>query len=286
LKTLPVVVISLYLACLTTPIHATETIAEDALDGIEIEIDESHHETHYRPEQDRWSAYEYQFYPFIVADPDGRRSLRLYVSTQNEHSLRLKSLEIRVDSEPYIRELRRRDVETDRSGCRDTETTVLEGESDLIQDIVAAETVQVDFIGSRYSQQYELAPYDLSVFKKIARLNEMPELPVRNAAEEEAAANEPDGTITSPRLIRPSKVDPVFPEIAKTRKKRGTVTLHAVVRKDGSTDVIEVLKSTTPYCGFETAAAAAVEQWRYKPGFKDGEPVDVYFTVGIDFILW
>jgi TonB family protein len=38
-------------------------------------------------------------------------------------------------------------------------------------------------------------------------------------------------------------------------------------------------------CGFEEAAIDAVKKWRYKPGTKNGEAVDVKITVVVEFML-
>ena len=35
----------------------------------------------------------------------------------------------------------------------------------------------------------------------------------------------------------------------------------------------------------ESAALAAVAKWRYKPAMQGSKPVDVYFTVRVDFEL-
>ena len=48
---------------------------------------------------------------------------------------------------------------------------------------------------------------------------------------------------------------------------------------------IEILRSNRPNMGFEDAALAAVKQWRYEPATQNGRPVDVYFTVVVDFTL-
>ena len=267
-----------------TSIHAGAADTTDVLEGIEVLHDESKDVTRYEPTQDRWSPYEYKFYPLIVVARDGRRMLHLHASTQNERRMRLIYLEIEVDGVSHTREFDRRDVNTDDSGCRDTETIELESNSDLIEGVADATNVTITFIGSRYRKDYELAAYDLSVFKRMVALYEadrLPEISDKDGAEVTAA--ESGEGMTNPRLIGPSKVDPEFPKVARAKKKSGTVRLHAVVRKDGSAEVIEVLRSTTPYCGFETAAIAAVEQWRYKPGFKEGQAVDFYFTVDIDF---
>ena len=279
-----IILVGLGVAFQYTSIQAGEAATTDVLEGIEVQHDESKHTTRYEPAQDRWSPYEYQFHPLIVRARDGQRLFHLHASTQNERKMRIKALDIKVDGVSHMHELGRRDVETESSGCRVTEAIVLEGENDLIKDIAGAKDVKITFIGSRSKKSYELAPYDLSVFERMVALYDLDSFPEKSGEDlEEATGVEPGEGVTNPRLIRPSKVDPEFPRIAQAKRKTGSVTLHAVVRKDGSAEVIEVMKSTTPYCGFEPAAVAAVEQWRYKPGFKDGEAVDFHFTVIIDF---
>ena len=57
----------------------------------------------------------------------------------------------------------------------------------------------------------------------------------------------------------------------------------SIVSKDGSVRVVQTLKS--PDDQLSQAAIAAVEQWRYRPALKDGEPVDAYFTIVVEFLL-
>ena len=93
------------------------------------------------------------------------------------------------------------------------------------------------------------------------------------------------GGVTNPELIPSSKVRPKYPEIARRAKIQGKVILQAIIRKDGSVSNITVLKSPGSKFGFDEQAIAAVRQWRYKPGLQNGKPVDVYFTVVVDFVL-
>ena len=60
---------------------------------------------------------------------------------------------------------------------------------------------------------------------------------------------------------------------------------QAIVARDGTVSDLEVLECDRPGLGFEEFATHAVRQWRYLPAMKDDEPVDVYFTVQIDFEL-
>ncbi len=46
-----------------------------------------------------------------------------------------------------------------------------------------------------------------------------------------------------------------------------------------------MIRCNKPGLGFEEAAIDAVRQWRYKPALKDGQPLDVYFTIVVDFSL-
>jgi Gram-negative bacterial TonB protein C-terminal len=69
--------------------------------------------------------------------------------------------------------------------------------------------------------------------------------------------------------------DPPYPPEARARGVRGEVILQIVVRADGSTSVENVLR-TLPYC--TEIARELATRYRWKPGLKDGRPVD---TIGI-----
>lgn len=88
-----------------------------------------------------------------------------------------------------------------------------------------------------------------------------------------------------PVLIQESKVAPVYPELARKSRLPGSVILQAIILRDGSVGAITVLRSTPPGVGFEDAAIEAVRQWRYEPATQFGVPVEVYFTVLVNFEL-
>lgn len=93
------------------------------------------------------------------------------------------------------------------------------------------------------------------------------------------------GGVTNPELIPESKLDPEYPELARVARLEGNVILQAIISEDGTVTEIEVLRTNRPQMGFEAAAIAAVRQWRYKPALQNGKPVEVYFTVFVDFKL-
>lgn len=91
------------------------------------------------------------------------------------------------------------------------------------------------------------------------------------------------GGVSEPQLLE--KVEPEYPELARRARIQGRVILRAVIKKDGSVSEVEVLKVPAGNLGFSDAAVSAVKQWRYKPALQSGRPVDVYFTVVVNFTL-
>jgi len=91
--------------------------------------------------------------------------------------------------------------------------------------------------------------------------------------------------VSNPILIESTKVDPEYPELARVARVDGQVILQAIVRKDGAVGDISVIRANRPNLGFEESAIAAVSQWRYEPALQNGRPVEVYFTVVVDFSL-
>jgi protein TonB len=91
--------------------------------------------------------------------------------------------------------------------------------------------------------------------------------------------------VTLPKLIQASKVKPDYPELARVARIEGRVILQAIVLKDGTVGELEILSCNRPNMGFEEAAVSAVAQWRYEPAMQGSKPVDVYFTVRVDFEL-
>ena len=88
------------------------------------------------------------------------------------------------------------------------------------------------------------------------------------------------GAVQKPKLIY--KVQPQYPTQAKTDGIQGTVTLQAIITKDGTMGELKVLAGH-PF--LVDAAVAAVRQWRYTPTLLEGKPVEVMTTVDVIFRL-
>jgi TonB family protein len=79
-----------------------------------------------------------------------------------------------------------------------------------------------------------------------------------------------------------SRIEPRYPVIAKQTKTEGTVVLHAIISRDGRITALEVV-SGHPL--LVQAALEAVLQWRYRPTYLGGEPVEVETTITVIFRL-
>jgi len=87
--------------------------------------------------------------------------------------------------------------------------------------------------------------------------------------------------VSSPSVVY--KVPPEYTLEAKAAKIQGGVVLQAIVTAQGRADEIQVVRSLD--AGLDANAVASVSQWLFKPGMKDGQPVDVAVTIEINFKL-
>jgi len=79
------------------------------------------------------------------------------------------------------------------------------------------------------------------------------------------------------------RVEPSYTAEAKEAKIQGTVKLSLVVNAQGHADDIQVTQSLDT--GLDLNTVAAVSQWLFAPGTKDGQPVDVAVAMEVNFIL-
>jgi protein TonB len=78
------------------------------------------------------------------------------------------------------------------------------------------------------------------------------------------------------------KVQPVYPPLARSARIQGQVVLQAVIGKDGT---IQNLRAVSGHPMLTPSAIDAVKQWRYKPYFLNGEPVEVDTQITVNFTL-
>jgi len=85
--------------------------------------------------------------------------------------------------------------------------------------------------------------------------------------------------LSAPEAV--TKVDPAYPQDLMHDRVEGVVVLYAVIHADGSVGEVRVLE------GFDERlnenARKALAQWRFRPGTKDGLPVDIEAVVRVPF---
>jgi TonB family protein len=87
------------------------------------------------------------------------------------------------------------------------------------------------------------------------------------------------GELTAPVATR--EADPAYPLELMKRNVQGTVTLYAVIHKDGSVGDVRVLSG--PDDRLEQYAREALERWQFRPATKNGVPVALEAVVRIPF---
>ena len=108
---------------------------------------------------------------------------------------------------------------------------------------------------------------------------------------------DPNGFVPPPRQVRgPEKlvlsrldpgmivhrVEPAYPQQAKLIRVQGEVILHAVIAKDGGVESLRVVSGHPMLVG---AALDAVRQWRFRPYYLNGSPIEVEAQVTVRFVL-
>jgi len=78
------------------------------------------------------------------------------------------------------------------------------------------------------------------------------------------------------------RVQPVYPRTALTMHVQGAVQLEATISKEGTISNIKIIKGDAV---LGRAAMDAVRQWRYKPYYLDGQPVEIETQITVNFKL-
>lgn len=79
------------------------------------------------------------------------------------------------------------------------------------------------------------------------------------------------------------KVEPEYSEDARKARYSGVVVLSAIIDKDGQPREIRVIRSLG--MGLDEKAIEAVQKWRFRPGMKAGQVVNVRAQIEVNFRL-
>jgi len=76
------------------------------------------------------------------------------------------------------------------------------------------------------------------------------------------------------------RVQPKYPPAALAVRAQGAVLIEATINKEGNVTNLKVLKGDPVLA---RAAVEAVRQWRYKPYYLDGDPVEIETQITVNF---
>jgi TonB family protein len=79
------------------------------------------------------------------------------------------------------------------------------------------------------------------------------------------------------------RVDPIYSEEARKAKYQGIVVLSAIVRSDGTIEILKVVRGLG--LGLDESAIQALKQWKFRPAMKNGVPVNVSLNIEVNFTL-
>ena len=93
----------------------------------------------------------------------------------------------------------------------------------------------------------------------------------------------PGNGVVAPRLVKDEK--PNYTAAAMQEKIAGRVLLEVVVNADGKVGDVRVTQSLDREYGLDDQAVAAVKQWEFKPGTRDGVAIPVVVKIEMTFTL-
>ena len=98
---------------------------------------------------------------------------------------------------------------------------------------------------------------------------------------QDSTVYKPGDGVLLPQVTKQVKAE--YTNEAMQNRIEGRVVLDVVVLADGAVGDVEVTESLDSVYGLDKNAAAAMRQWQFKPGQKDGKPVSVLWTIEYTF---
>src|SRR5262245_56454949 len=260
----------------------------DPLEGIAVDV-RANGETTYQPQRLLNPDVDIFLTAFMVSSGAGTRTLFLAVVLNGVGDDVPAPLTLSIDGSSVSLPLGEHPT-IDNSGCTPSATQTIRDDGDLVRKIAGAKEVRVTYQSPDVKLESTLMEDDLERFRQINRLYGMADLPptpkvVDEATENPALAFKLPKGVSSPELIPSTKVDPRYPREAFAQQKSGRAILTAHILKDGTIGALRPLSVYPLGCGFSEAAMEAVRQWRYRPALKKDKPVEVGFTIVVDFVF-
>lgn len=88
------------------------------------------------------------------------------------------------------------------------------------------------------------------------------------------------GDVQQALLVR--RVEPSYPQLMRAIRRSGKVELRAVISTEGAIESLQILSGDP---GFYDSAMSAVKQWKYRPTYLNGQPVEVETIITVVYTL-
>ena len=89
------------------------------------------------------------------------------------------------------------------------------------------------------------------------------------------------GGVAPPKVL--TQIPPQYTDEARAAHYNGTVVVEAIVRQDGTLDVIRIVRGLD--YGLTERAIEALKQWKFDPAVKNGKAVAVSLNIEVNFHL-
>jgi TonB family protein len=87
------------------------------------------------------------------------------------------------------------------------------------------------------------------------------------------------GEVKAPVIL--ARIEPVYPPALARAGVKGKVAVHCVIDKNGRVRDPQVVFATMP--AFADSVLRAMKEWRYQPASLNGQAVDCYLDLTVDF---
>jgi periplasmic protein TonB len=94
---------------------------------------------------------------------------------------------------------------------------------------------------------------------------------------------EPGNGVDLPTVI--TQVRPSYTADAMRAKVQGVALVQCIVTKEGTVADAHIVKSLDSVFGLDQEAVKAASKWRFSPGKRFGQPVNVRITIELTFTL-
>jgi protein TonB len=90
------------------------------------------------------------------------------------------------------------------------------------------------------------------------------------------------GPVRDPRYA--ANFQPDYPASERRAGHQGRVVVRVLIGVDGRVKQVEKVSAVSD-AFFEVTERRALDKWRFKPGTRDGVPVETWYTTGVSFVL-